>query len=398
MTPQRPAFLSALGLVNALGRGKEAVAAGLFAGDTSGLVLEADWLSGKEARVGRVAGTLPALPPAFQADDSRNARLVLAALEQIRDEVDQALVRYGRGRIGVVVGTSTSGIEATERAVLHHQHHGVLPPEFHYRQQEIGRLGPFLAAYLGLEGPALTVSTACTSSGKALATARHLLAMDLCDVVLTGGSDCLCRLTINGFASLESATPELCNPMSRNRRGINIGEGAALFLLGQAPAELALLGAGASSDAHHVSSPDPSGVGAEIAMREALAEAGLRPLDVGYLNLHATATLKNDEMETRATAAVFPDGVLCSGSKPLTGHTLGASAAMEAAFCWLTLQPAWNPAKRLPPHRWDGAADPDLPALRLAGEGDRLGSSRICMSNAFAFGGNNLSLLIGPCP
>lgn len=395
---KRPAHLSALGVVCALGRGKAQVADALFRGDTSGLVIEDGWLHGREARVGRVPGELAPLPAAFAKDDSRNTRLLLAALDEIRDEVDDAIARHGRARVGVVLGTSTSGIEATERAVAHRVQHGAFPEAFHYQQQEIGRLGPFLAEYLGLRGPALTVSTACTSSGKALDTARRLLELDLCDAVITGGSDSLCRFTINGFTSLESATPALCNPMSRNRRGINVGEGAALFLLQRAPSELALLGAGASSDAHHVSSPDPSGEGARAAMREALEEAGLAPEQVGYLNLHATATAKNDEMESRATAAIFPDGVPCSGTKPLTGHGLGAGAALELAFCWLTLQPSWNPGSLLPPHRWDGEADPGLPALHLTKEGDRLGAARICMSNAFAFGGNNLSLLIGPTP
>ena len=233
----------------------------------------------------------------------------------------------GRHRIGVVLGTSTSGIEASERAVAHRLSQGAFPPEFHYRQQEIGRLAPFLAEVLGLTGPALTVSTACTSSGKALVTARNLLRLGLCDAVITGGSDSLCKLTLNGFASLESVTATLCNPLSRNRCGINVGEAAVLFLLRREPAEVALLGAGASSDAHHISSPEPSGRGAEAAMRAALAEAGLPPEGIGYLNLHATATPKNDEMESLATARVFPDGVPCSGTKPLTGHTLGARAA-----------------------------------------------------------------------
>jgi 3-oxoacyl-[acyl-carrier-protein] synthase-1 len=395
---KRPAHLSALGVVCALGRGKATVAEALFRGDTSGLLLESGWLHGREARVGRVPGGLAALPAPFAKDVSRNTRLLLAALEEIRADVEAAITRHGRDRVGVVLGTSTSGIEATERAVARRIEQGAFPEGFHYQQQEIGRLGPFLAAYLGLRGPALTISTACTSSGKALDTARRLLELDLCDAVITGGSDSLCRFTINGFTSLESATPALCNPMSRNRRGINVGEGAALFLLQREPSELALLGVGASSDAHHVSSPDPSGEGAVMAMREALAEAGLAPEEVGYLNLHATATAKNDEMESRATAAIFPDGVPCSGTKPLTGHGLGAGAALELAFCWLTLQPAWNPGGFLPPHRWDGEADPELPTLNLVKEGGRLGASRICMSNAFAFGGNNLSLLMGPTP
>lgn len=398
MKAATPAHLSTLGLVCALGRGKTQVADALFRGDTSGLVLEDGWFPGREARVGRVPGDLSPFPRAFAADDSRNTRLLLTALEEIRDEVDDAIARHGRDRVGVVLGTSTSGIEATERAVAHRVQHGAFPESFHYQQQEIGRLGPFLAEFLGLRGPALTVSTACTSSGKALDTARRLLALDLCDAVIAGGSDSLCKLTLSGFSSLESATPTLCNPMSRNRHGINVGEGAALFLLQREPSELALLGSGASSDAHHVSSPDPSGGGALAAMREALADADLKPEQVGYLNLHATATAKNDGMESLATAAVFPEGVPCSGTKPLTGHTLGACAALELAFCWLTLQPAWNPDSLLPPHRWDGEADPDLPALRLVRDGDRLGGSRIFMSNAFAFGGNNLSLLLGPTP
>ncbi len=398
MSPGSEGHLAALGLVCALGRGKAEVAAALFAGDTRGLVLEDGWLPAGPARVGRVPGPLAPLPAAFAADDSRNTRLLLAALEEIRPEVDREIARHGRHRVGVVLGTSTSGIEATERAMAHRLTHGVLPPEFHYQQQEIGRLAPFLAEFLGLTGPALTVSTACTSSGKALVTARHLLRLGLCDAVLTGGSDSLCGLTLNGFASLESATPTLCNPMSRNRCGINVGEGAALFVLRREPSELALLGTGASSDAHHISAPEPSGRGAEAAMRAALAEAGLAPEAIGYLNLHATATPKNDEMESLATHRVFGEGVPCSGTKPLTGHALGAAAALELAFAWLTLQPAWNPGRRLPPHRWDGALDPDLPALSLVPDGAILRGPDTCMTNAFAFGGNNLSLILGTAP
>ena len=394
----RPAHLSALGIVCALGQGKEAVAGGLFRGDTSGLVVEEGWLPNRPARVGRVPGELADLPKAFWKDDSRNTRLLLTALAEIRNEVDDAIARFGRDRVGVVLGTSTSGIEASERAVAHRLTHGTFPTGFHYQQQEIGRLAPFLAEFLGLTGPALTISTACTSSGKAVVSARQLLDLGLCDAVITGGSDSLCKLTLNGFTALESATPTLCNPMSRHRTGINVGEGAALFLLTRESAALALLGAGASSDAHHISSPDPSGLGAVTAMRGALAEAGLRPEDVGYLNLHATATPKNDEMESRATTAIFPAGVPCSGTKPLTGHALGASAALELAFAWLTLDPSWNPERRLPPHRWDGDADPLLPALDLVAEDRRLSPGRVCLSNSFAFGGNNLSLVLGAAP
>jgi 3-oxoacyl-[acyl-carrier-protein] synthase-1 len=183
--------------------------------------------------------------------------------------------------------------------------------------------------------------------------------------------------------------------MSAHRSGINIGEGAVLFLLRREPAEVALLGVGESSDAYHISSPDPEGLGAETAMRRALQDAGLTGLEPGYLNLHATATEQNDAMESRAVARVFPQGIPCSGTKPLTGHLLGAAAATELAFCWLALSSRWNPEGLLPPHRWDGAADPALPALSLVPPGGRDGQLRLCLSNAFAFGGNNLTLVAG---
>jgi 3-oxoacyl-[acyl-carrier-protein] synthase-1 len=183
--------------------------------------------------------------------------------------------------------------------------------------------------------------------------------------------------------------------MSVNRSGINIGEGAALFLLRREPAAIALLGVGESSDAHHISAPDPEGRGAEAAMRLGLRDADLAGLEPGYLNLHATATEKNDEMESRAVQRVFPRGIPCGGTKPLTGHLLGAAAATELGFCWLALSPRWNPDRLLPPHCWDGQADPALPALDLVPRGARAEALRVCLSNAFAFGGNNLALVLG---
>jgi len=382
-----PVYLSALGLVNALGRGKPAVARGLFRGDTGGMGLEEGWVPGRPARVGRV----PDLP----GTGSRLERLLLAALEEIRDEVEAERARWGPSRIGVVLGTSTSGVAELEAAIVHLRRHGALPPAFRYPDQEMGAPAPFLAGLLGLTGPAYTVSTACTSSGKALASARNLLRLGLCDAVITGGADSLCRLTLNGFAALGAAAPSPTNPMSAHRAGINIGEGAALFVLSREPAPVALLGVGESSDAYHISSPDPAGLGAEAAMRQALQDAGLAGPEVGYLNLHATATEQNDAMESLAVARVFPGGIPCSGTKPLTGHLLGASAATELAFCWLALHPRWNPERLLPPHRWDGAADPALPALSLVPEGSRDPGLRVCLSNAFAFGGNNLALVAG---
>ena len=388
-------YLPALGIINALGCGVDEVANGLFIGDTAGMVIEHGWLPARAdgtARVGRARGVLPDLSPALAEYNCRNNRLLLCALAQIESFIDAALARYGRKRIGVVLGSSTSGMAEGEAAITAHRASGSLPSGFRYAQQEIGTPAVFLARHLHLEGPAYTVCTACTSSAKAFASARNLLRHDVCDAVLVGGVDSLCRLTINGFTSLESTTTELTNPMSRNRQGINIGEGAALFLVSREEAAIELLGVGESSDAYHMSAPHPEGIGAELAMRAAMLDAGLAASAIDYLNLHATATPKNDEMESRAVARAFPDGVASSGTKPLTGHTLGAAGSTEVAFCWLALK-----AGRLPPHIWDGAVDPDLPELDLVGPGRpfKRDSARVCMSNSFAFGGSNASLLIG---
>jgi len=386
-------YIATVGLANALGEGCEAVRAGLLAGDTSGMVLEEGWVPGSAVRVGRVATGLPQLPPGNERFDCRNNRLMLLALEQIRDAVARTLERVGPQRVGIVLGTSTSGIYEGEAAIAALQRGEALPPGFDYRQQEIGTAAPFLAQHLEVSGPAYMISTACTSSAKAIASAARLLRAGLCDAVIAGGVDTLCKLTLNGFAALESTTREISNPLSRNRRGINLGEGAALMLISSEPAAVELLGYGESSDAHHISAPDPSGRGAESAMRAALAQAALEPKNVDYLNLHATATPKNDEMEAHAVSRVFPLGVPCSGTKPMTGHTLGAAGATEAAFCWLALQGDG----RLPPHVWDGEADPALPPLLQTRVGDRFarGTARVCMSNSFAFGGSNACLLLG---
>jgi len=380
-------YLQAVGIISALGEGLEATRRALFAGDTSGMKVESGWLPSAPACVGRVTSELAPLPSPLAEYDCRNNRLLAAAAAQIRPAIDAALGRHGPPRVAIVIGTSTSGIASGEDAMAARLRDGAFPASFSYKQQEIGATAPLAARLLGARGPAYTVSTACTSGAKALLAARRLLELGLCDAAIAGGVDTLCRLTVGGFAALESTSRERCNPLSRNRNGINIGEGAALFLLGREPAPVALAGGGESSDAHHLSAPDPEGTGAEAAMRAALADAGAQPADIGYVNLHATATRKNDEMESRVMARVFPAGTPVSGTKPLTGHALGAAGALEAAFCWLALTDG-----RLPPHIWDGEADPDLPALRVVAQGERLSSRRV-MSNSFAFGGSNASLI-----
>lgn len=387
-----PVYLHALGMVNALGDDVSAIRRNLATGHAPGM-RAADRPDGSTGMVGRALAALELEPPArLSAFDCRNNRLLLAALAQIQPVVDRARAEYGPHRIGIVLGTSTSGIDAAEAALLYAKEHGKLPDAFDYRQMEIGTLAPFAAAAIGTTGPAYTVSTACTSSAKAFASARRLLQLGLCDAVVVGGADSLCELTLQGFASLESTSAARTNPMSRNRAGINIGEGTAVFLMTREPGPVRLAGVGESSDAHHISAPDPTGAGAESALRGALADAGIDADAIGYVNLHATATRKNDEMEAHLMARVFPQGVPTSGTKPLTGHTLGAAGATELGFAWLTLT---DEGIALPRHIWDGEADPALPTLDLIEDTRRLGAGRYVMSNSFAFGGSNASLILG---
>ncbi|SAK58266.1 3-oxoacyl-ACP synthase [Caballeronia catudaia] len=392
MTPP-PVYLNALGMINALGSDADAIASALAASESPGMGPMA--MKNGDAFVGRVLAPLDIAPPAaLERFACRNNRLLLAALELIRPEIEAARARYGSTRLGVVLGTSTSGVGAAEAAFAHRTKTGALPQSFDYRQMEIGTAAPFAAAALNLQGPAFTVSTACTSSAKAFAAARRLLQLNLCDALIVGGVDTLCELTVQGFASLDSVSATRTNPMSRNRSGINIGEGAAVFLMTRDEGAVRLAGVGESSDAHHVSAPDPQGVGGEMALRAALADAGVAPGVIGYVNMHATATRKNDEMEAHLMARVFPDGVPASGTKPFTGHLLGAAGATELGFAWLTLA---RDDMALPLHVWDGAADAALPALDLVGTERRLAraaGARHVMSNSFAFGGSNVSLIL----
>ena len=387
-------YLHALGMINALGNDVPSIVAGLASGQAPGMGSLQTRLG--EAFVGRVTDALDLAPSTALAHyDCRNNRLLLAALAQIRPAIEAARERYGARRIGVVLGTSTSGISAAEAALTQHAKTGVLPGSFDYRQMEIGTAAPFAAAVLGAGGPAFTVSTACTSGAKAVISARRLLDLNLCDAVISGGVDSLCELTLQGFASLESTSATRMNPMSRNRRGINIGEGAAVFLMSRDEGPVVLAGAGESSDAHHISAPDPQGIGGEQALRGALDDAGLAPASIGYVNLHATATRKNDEMEAHLMARVFPGGVAASGTKPLTGHQLGAAGANELGFAWLMLA---RDDVALPRHLWDGEADTGLPALDLVETArylPRHASAQYVMSNSFAFGGSNVSVILG---
>lgn len=348
-----------------------------------------------ETTVGEVTSPLSAPRPELAAYDCRNVRLALKALNRggFRAAVDRAIHRYGPARVGVVLGTSTSGIFDSEAAYVHFLERGRMPDDFHFMQRHAAQAtAEFLRDELGLAGPCYAISTACSSSAKALGAGQRLIATGFCEAVLVAGVDSLCRLTLRGFHSLELISPEPCAPMDRHRRGINIGEAAALLLLERPTPDNArrprLLAVGESSDAHHMSAPHPKGAGAAVAMRAALELAGLDAEAVDYINLHATATPLNDLSEARAVASVFPEGVPCSGIKGLVGHTLGAGGAVEAVACLLALEHGFLPGTA-------GLREQDPACAVDLLERPRFGvAPRHALSNSFGFGGSNASVLL----
>lgn len=391
-------YLNAMNVICALGSGSDAVRAALWRSDGpfGGEVTEC-YTPGSPLHLGTVAEPMAATDlPAGTALElaSRNNAMLERTLAGLRPAVDAAIARVGPMRVAIVLGTSTSGIYEGELAVRTHAKEGTWPEQFHYAQQELGSPARYLAWRLGVGGPAYTISTACSSSAKAMSAAARLIEHGIVDVAIAGGVDTLCTFTISGFLSLDSVSAERCNPLSANRRGINLGEGAGLFLMSREAGPVRLTGWGETSDAHHMSAPDPSGVGARTAMQQALARAGLKPADIDYLNLHGTATEQNDVMEARAVSDLFGADVPVSSTKSQTGHTLGAAGAVEAALLYLTLTD--NPRGRLPPHWWDGIADPAMPPLHVAGADESLGRPvRHAVSNSFAFGGSNCVLVMG---
>ncbi|MBT5913686.1 MAG: beta-ketoacyl-[acyl-carrier-protein] synthase family protein [Rhodospirillaceae bacterium] len=387
----QPIYLNSAGLICSLGSGPKNIEDRLFNENTELTYLQRSPKFSTDNRLlfGLVEHPLAAVSIAEQ--NTRNNRMLTTASEPLLNEIQLLKERFGPQRIATVIGTSTSGISEGEEALLYYKSQNKFPENYHYCMQEPFSPSRYISKWLGLRGPAFSVSSACTSGSKALASAARLLRLGVCDAVIAGGVDTLCNMTIRGFSSLLVTTDSICNPFSVNRNGINIGEGAGLFILTREPGPVRLAGIGETSDAYHISSPHPEGKGAENAMRQALQQARMKPESIQYLNLHGTGTEQNDKMEARAVQRVFGNDIACSSTKPLTGHTLAASGAIEAVFCWLALQ---REDDRLPPHRWDGQADLDLPVLTGITT-TKLGKKlTTAMSNSYAFGGNNTSLIM----
>jgi 3-oxoacyl-[acyl-carrier-protein] synthase I len=344
--------------------------------------------------IGRVEGLeAPAwdLPPDLAPWECRNNRLAWAGLntDDFTTAVAAASHRYGPRRIALVMGTSTAAIDATEALYRHVDDPASTPPHLLQAQLHAPHsLGDFVQRALGLQGPCFTIATACSSSAKVFCQAERLMRLGLCDAVVVGGVDTLCNSVLYGFASLELLSPEICRPFAVNRRGLNIGEAAAFVLLERAGSDLKLLGYGETSDAHHMSAPHPDGLGARLAIEQALSRAGRQANDIQYINLHGTATPKNDAVEARLVAELFPSATRASSTKGWTGHTLGAAGSLEAIIALLALRTGLIPGT-LNTTELDAECGPQIQLDNSDGD------IRFALSNSFGFGGSNCVLLFG---
>jgi 3-oxoacyl-[acyl-carrier-protein] synthase-1 len=345
--------------------------------------------------VGEVAGLDDvALRQDLALYDCRNNRLAQLGLEQdgFIPRVQQAVERYGASRVGVFLGSSTSGILSSELAYRQRDPHtGALPAEHRYRETHNAySVADFVRRYFDLAGPAVVVSTACSSSAKVFGTAQRMIAAGLIDAAIVGGVDTLCLTTIYGFSSLQLVSSNPCRPFDGERDGISVGEGAAFALVERAgqpqDGDILLTGVGESSDAYHMSSPHPEGLGAKAAMSQALQLAGLVPGDIDYINLHGTATPSNDAAEGAAVLALFGDATPCSSTKGHTGHTLGAAGGIEALICALALSNGVMPGGV-----GTQQLDERVPCNYLLNTVEH--PLRHVLSNSFGFGGSNCSLV-----
>ena len=387
-------YLSAPALVCCAGLNRDELYESCLSGNQGGFVMRESFSGGKFP-VGQINWEmlnvdLPQLGnPAF-AGNTRIIRIINAALEQLTPYVEKAVSKYGRENIGVCLGSCDNGSEASFMAHNSLFEKNAFPEDYELRFQSASFPAEIISRRFGVTGPVFTIATACASGASAIVRGAELIRAGVCGAVIAGGADIVSDTVFSGFHALEAVSNSLSNPFSKNRKGINLGEGAAFFLLDTDEISgIELLGAGESADAFHITAPGPDGAGPARAMNAALLDAGLRGGQIGYVNLHGTGTELNDKAEALAMKTVFGQIPPASSTKPITGHTLGAAGALEAAICWMTL----TEKRGLPVHCWDGVRDEEIPLIPYDGRGNEPPS--ICMSNSFAFGGCNVSLILG---
>ena len=388
MSSGHPYPVTAFSVCNALGAATLEVAEALRAG-RSGLTPPSRELP-FDTFCGEMSYDLPETPSRASRYDTRVLRMTLLALEGMSAEVGKAIEKWGSHRVAVVLGTSTGGIEHTEEGWLHLHREGVPAGDYDYLHQHPFHLpAEGLCQILGIDGPRFVISTACSSSGKALATARRLIDSGTADAVLTGGVDSLCKTTLLGFHSLGILSTLPCRPFGRDRDGISIGEGAALLLVErEGEGRALLLGVGESGDGFHMSAPDPEGRGALAAMNRALGEAGIDASQIDHINAHGTGTPQNDASESRAISEMFAADLPVISTKGYTGHLLAAGGATEAIFAIVTLQHGF-----IPPSLGSEPKDTEI-SLRIPTEKTDK-PCRYVLSNSFGFGGSNSCVLLG---
>jgi 3-oxoacyl-[acyl-carrier-protein] synthase I len=396
-------YLSEPGLICCAGKNKNELYDSCLKGYQGGIVMRELPGANKKFPVGLIPGELPkvaALPesliqePVAYATGTRIIRIIDAAIEQIRPNIEKAIAKYGVEKIGVCLGSCDNG---SEGSLLAHQAflaQGSFPQDYSLRFQSASFPAEYVALKFGLSGTVFTIATACASGASAIIRGTELIRAGLCDAVIAGGADIVSDTVLAGFHSLEAVSDSLTNPFSKNRKGINLGEGAAFFLLeADDSSAVELLGVGESADAYHMTGPGTDGAGPAKAMKAALADAELKAREIGYINLHGTGTELNDKTEALAMKTVFDEAPPISSTKPVTGHTLGAAGALEAAICWMVL----TEKRGLPVHCWDGVKDEEICGLESMVSPDTENCQKtpsICMSNSFAFGGCNVSLIL----
>lgn len=340
--------------------------------------------------IGEVADLDQVLPSRLADFDCRNNRLAWLALQQdgFFGAAEAAIARYGAGRVGVFMGTSTSGIHQTELAYLEHQ--DPLPEWYKYATtHNVSSVATFIQQALGTRGPVMAISTACSSSAKVFASAQRAIAAGLCDAAIVGGVDSLCLTTLYGFHALQLVSPHKCQPFDRQRSGISIGEAGGFALLEKGTGnDLYLLGYGESGDAYHMSSPHPDGAGAQLAMSAALRKAGLEASEIDYINLHGTGTQANDSAEAKAVQQLFGNHTSTSSTKGWTGHTLGAAGIVEACIGLEAIIHGYLPQNLHLQEADDGMT------IALLKDPITQPVTRV-LSNSFGFGGSNCSLILG---
>lgn len=384
----RPLPITGVALCNALGPSRATVRDALHVGRTglgpSPIALPF------ETAVGAVTADLPELPAALAPWSTRTTRMAKLLLDQMATELDALRARWRPERIAILLGTSTAGADVTEQAYREYLRDGALPAGYDlFKHHTYGAILHVMRVLVGAQGPAWVVSTACTSSAKPLASAQRLVTSGVIDAAVVGGIDTLCGITLRGFHSLDALSKTICKPFSSERDGLNIGEGGAFLLVERDAPPIALLeGVGESSDSYHVSAPHPEGLGARLAMERALAQAGVPASSIEHVNAHGTGTKLNDDAESKAIAALFGTDVPVVSTKGYTGHMLGAAGATEAAFGVLAITDAFIPASL-------GATPLDEKLAVHVQTTRRDGAVRRVLSNSFAFGGNNVSVLVG---